>query len=313
MERATFLRAFAGIAVFLAVAGSVSAQPAPPGIAGTPQEPTFFLGDVNCNGSVNSIDAALVLQLEAGLIDSLPCSANADMNNDGTINSLDAQLILQYSAGLVEGFVQFSLNVHRPEGLCDDPEKPTVCDIPAASEFGLSMSLNRTPPEGYIGAQTALFYGELRYNPTMFAEDEVVWPDSGIAVRGSPGGRTPTGSEGTILHGSISGGTPPLHVSTYRGSLIQVSLTCSVQPQTFTLALLPYREAWTSAVSTYGASVALPSTDGPRGPIVPAKTVGQLDLDLDLSGTIEPEEEQIDVAAMLEINCVAPPTPTPTP
>ncbi|OGO50571.1 MAG: hypothetical protein A2148_04795 [Chloroflexi bacterium RBG_16_68_14] len=311
MERATFLLAFAGIAVFLAVAGGVSAQPAPPGIAGTPQEPTFFLGDANCNGSVNSIDAALVLQLEAGFIDSLPCPENSDLNHDGSTSSLDATLILQYDAGLVDGFIQFSLNVHRPEGLCDDAKKPTVCNIPAASEFGLSVVLNRVPPEGYILFENALFYGGLRYNPTTFAEDEVVWPDSGTALRARPGGGTPTGTEGIVIHGGISGGTPPFRASAYRGSLIQISLICSVQPQTFTLALLPPSSpdrpnAWGS-----GSLVTLAGPGYPTGPTVPAKTMGQVDLDLDLSGSIEPDEEQIDVVDVLQINCVPPPTPAP--
>lgn len=59
-------------------------------------------GDVDCSGSVNSIDAALLLQRTAGLIDSLPCAGNADVNGDGNANSLDAALILQFSAGLID-------------------------------------------------------------------------------------------------------------------------------------------------------------------------------------------------------------------
>jgi parallel beta-helix repeat protein len=58
-------------------------------------------GDVDCSGSVNSIDAAFLLQHTAGLIGSLPCAANADVNGDGNTNSLDAALILQFSAGLI--------------------------------------------------------------------------------------------------------------------------------------------------------------------------------------------------------------------
>lgn len=53
-----------------------------------------LLGDVNCDGRVNAIDAALVLQYTARLIRSLPCQANGDMNGDGVINSIDAYLIL---------------------------------------------------------------------------------------------------------------------------------------------------------------------------------------------------------------------------
>ncbi|OGO50732.1 MAG: hypothetical protein A2148_01665 [Chloroflexi bacterium RBG_16_68_14] len=63
--------------------------------------PAGLPGDANCDGNVNSIDAALVLQLEADLIDALPCSQNADMNGDGAVNSIDAALILQREAGLL--------------------------------------------------------------------------------------------------------------------------------------------------------------------------------------------------------------------
>jgi alpha-tubulin suppressor-like RCC1 family protein len=58
-------------------------------------------GDVNCDRSVNSIDAALVLQLGAGLVHSLACVDAADVDHDGRTNSIDAALILQYSAGLL--------------------------------------------------------------------------------------------------------------------------------------------------------------------------------------------------------------------
>lgn len=62
------------------------------------------LGDVDCGGTINSIDAALVLQFGAALLDSLPCAQNADTSGDGVTNSIDASLILQYSAGLIDEF-----------------------------------------------------------------------------------------------------------------------------------------------------------------------------------------------------------------
>ena len=58
-------------------------------------------GDVNCNGSVDAVDAALVLQFNAGLFASVPCAEGADVNGDGDITSVDAALILQFVAGLI--------------------------------------------------------------------------------------------------------------------------------------------------------------------------------------------------------------------
>ncbi len=58
-------------------------------------------GDVDCDDSVNSIDAALILQFGAGLIGDLSCLANADANEDGVVNAIDAALVLQYVAGLL--------------------------------------------------------------------------------------------------------------------------------------------------------------------------------------------------------------------
>ncbi len=59
-------------------------------------------GDVDCNAAANVIDAALVLQLAAGLIGELPCEDVADVSQDGSVNALDATLILQYAAGLLD-------------------------------------------------------------------------------------------------------------------------------------------------------------------------------------------------------------------
>jgi hypothetical protein len=57
-------------------------------------------GDVDGDRSVSSIDAALVLQYTAGLLETLRQPDGADVNNDGMINSIDVALILQNTAGL---------------------------------------------------------------------------------------------------------------------------------------------------------------------------------------------------------------------
>ena len=68
----------------------------------------FAVGDVNGPKAklgderrINSIDAALILQYDARLINRLNCPQNADVNLDGRIDSRDALLILQFVAGLV--------------------------------------------------------------------------------------------------------------------------------------------------------------------------------------------------------------------
>lgn len=62
-------------------------------------------GDVDCNGRTDSVDAALVLQYDAGLIDSFRCPQAADVNGDGSANGLDAVLILELEAGLLDRFM----------------------------------------------------------------------------------------------------------------------------------------------------------------------------------------------------------------
>jgi len=59
-------------------------------------------GDANCDGVTNSLDAAIVLQYAAGLVDDLPCLEAADANGDGRVDAIDAALILQYDAGLLD-------------------------------------------------------------------------------------------------------------------------------------------------------------------------------------------------------------------
>ena len=60
-----------------------------------PGEPTpaGLSGDVDCNGTVDAIDATLILQFDARLISRLRCQKNADVNQDGAINSIDAVLV----------------------------------------------------------------------------------------------------------------------------------------------------------------------------------------------------------------------------
>lgn len=74
-----------------------------PQATGTPPPPPPGgpVGDANCDGTVNAIDAALILQFGAGLIDALPCANLADANQDSDVTAIDAALVLQFTAGLL--------------------------------------------------------------------------------------------------------------------------------------------------------------------------------------------------------------------
>ena len=54
--------------------------------------------DVDCSGEVTAVDVALLLQLHVGLLSSLACDG-ADVNGDGSVNSIDAVLMLHFIAG----------------------------------------------------------------------------------------------------------------------------------------------------------------------------------------------------------------------
>lgn len=114
---------FAAIMILMVVAGLAyhatgSARAGDGSIAGIPP-----VGDVNCSGNVDSVDALLVLQAAAGLATYVCPASRSDVNWDGVIDAVDAALILQYTAGLIEGF---------PPGVVHycDPSYPTVCIPP---------------------------------------------------------------------------------------------------------------------------------------------------------------------------------------
>ncbi len=60
----------------------------------------FVLGDVDRDGRVNSVDATLILQLEAALIGTISSPGGADLNSDGLVDSVDAHLVLALEAGI---------------------------------------------------------------------------------------------------------------------------------------------------------------------------------------------------------------------
>ena len=56
---------------------------------------------MNDDGRVDAVDAQLVLQYDAELVDTLANLPSGDANQNGRVNSVDAALILQLEAGLI--------------------------------------------------------------------------------------------------------------------------------------------------------------------------------------------------------------------
>lgn len=73
-------------------------------------------GDVNADGSVDSLDAAQVLKHDASLIGlEVLALENADVNVDGFVDSLDAAQILKFDAMLIDSFDPVTDNVISEE------------------------------------------------------------------------------------------------------------------------------------------------------------------------------------------------------
>ena len=197
MPRALFALS---IFVFAAVAVWTASQPTS---AGGP-----VYGDASCDGTVNSIDAAVVLQYSAGLLPSLGCAENADVNVDGQANSLDAALILQFGAGLIsnlgpaptptpttipgqecpKGYYWNPAKGHCdsrecPPGLVFDPET-LYCVLPLTP---LSPTATNTPspPSGTIPVERP----EIYYNPAFWWHDTDIQLNAGTRIGVAANGR----------------------------------------------------------------------------------------------------------------------------
>ena len=153
-----------------------------------------------------------------------------------------------------------SFNVKGAGVECDDPAKPSKCDIPIESQFTLSVSVNTAPADGYITFQTWINYGGLTYKKAASAADEIVWPDCAIlAIRSQ--------TAGDVNH-SCTTDFPSLPTSTFEGNVVEITLNCSPFVKSFNVALIPPGDL---VVGGNGTGFLLP--DGIT--FLPAKTVGE--------------------------------------
>ncbi len=110
------------------------------------------------------------------------------------------------------------------------------CTFANGETFTLAVEIVTAPAGGYTTAQSFIDYGpDLTYDASLLsAADEIVWPDclSSVAVRGETG---PT----FVNHGCLTDLFPPLPVSNYVGSIVEISVTCSAAGSTTEIRLLP--------------------------------------------------------------------------
>lgn len=184
--------------------------------------PAHLPPDLNCDGSVNTIDAALVLQLGAGIVDALPCGDLGDVSADGHVDSVDAAIIMQFDAGLIWDFsgsegplpLDEAVPPKKSGGIAAltaspdpsqelypplSPSEATVavdCDVttdgvqsacayPSGANFDAQLVLTRGIEGGYIAFDTQVRWQDavIDYLPTASPADEAVWAGCDYALR----------------------------------------------------------------------------------------------------------------------------------
>ena len=123
-----------------------------------------------------------------------------------------------------------------------------TCDVPLGGDFTLAIQTDGLPSGGYIAVQTNLYYGGLIYNPTESAEDENVWPDNRLPVRARG---APSAEDRAVAHGGLTSLTQPFTASTFEGDLVLLSMNCTSENETFTVALIAYEVGTSPLGSSY--------------------------------------------------------------
>jgi len=142
---------------------------------------------------------------------------------------------------------------------CDGDE----CIVDNGSDFTLTVTIDESPSDGYIGLLTQVDYQNLIYTATEDKEDEMLinmdgFP--GISVRVDRG--TGVHQLTAVSHGQTTGTTPPFTPSHYSGPAIQIALTCTDDYSRNEVELAPYSAANSSDPNLLGTGFKLPVIGG---------------------------------------------------
>lgn len=183
MKTPHFLR----IAMALATVAAFSAiSPSSGSLQGGVSAGSALPGDANCDGVVNVVDAALMLQVGAGLIGGLPCQSNGDVSGDGTIDALDAALVLQFAAGLIDtlGPSETSTATASPTHTPQPPTStrpPTQTQVPTQTPLPMPPTATATPISATATTEPA--------SPTLYLGSDLEFLDGDVEVIVSDDGR----------------------------------------------------------------------------------------------------------------------------
>ncbi|MEX2159516.1 MAG: flexitail domain-containing putative surface protein [Dehalococcoidia bacterium] len=170
-------------------------------------------------------------------------------------------------------------------GACSGQSDPDYCVFASGTSFTLHVDIDDAPTQGYVSLQSQIAYGPLIYKPPATL-DEFVWPDVGVGVRAPA---FPTGNEGLITLGASTFYIMP-PVSTFEGTLLELTMNCSNVDDYFTLSMPAYTDD-----NRLGALVLLDT-----GEIVPAATSATM-----LVPEVDPGSP-IPVADTIDIHCYGP-------
>ena len=110
-----------------------------------------LVGDVDCDGEVNSQDASLILQFVTGVIDELPCQDNmtglTPEQLQEIINMMDEQLNINYSGSFpIEGWIDHD---YQSTWCYDSTEWPSCQDDPVVNIASKSGIILLNSPFGF--------------------------------------------------------------------------------------------------------------------------------------------------------------------
>ena len=111
------------------------------------------------------------------------------------------------------------------------------CAFSLDQSFTLALEVIDPPAPGYIALQSLIDFGDLlTYDAEQReAQEEIVWADcaDGVALRDQGFGPT------LVSHGCLTGLIPPLPVSNATGTFVEFTLTCSADPSTTAVRIVP--------------------------------------------------------------------------